>query len=133
MDFSYTPEQEAFRTRLRQWLVRTTAEVFGRGDAMSASGASLFDAGDDARWRRLLEYHRRLHQAGYVAMHWPKEWGGGGAGLVEQSIYQDEVLKLGLPVYGANGLAIDRIGPTIIFMGTAEQKRRFLPKMLTGD
>jgi alkylation response protein AidB-like acyl-CoA dehydrogenase len=133
MDFSYTPEQEAFRARLRGWLATTTAEVFGRGDAMTASGASLFDVDDDGRWRRLVEYHRRLHQAGYVALHWPKEWGGGGAGLVEQAIYQDEVLKLGLPVYGANGLAIDRIGPTIIFMGTEQQKRRFLPKMLTGE
>ncbi len=133
MDFSYTPGQEAFRARLREWLERTSAEVFGRGDAMTASGASLFDVDDDARWRRLLEYHRRLHQAGYVAMHWPKEWGGGGAGLVEQAIYQDEVLKLGLPVYGANGLAIDRIGPTIIFCGTDPQKKRFLPKMLTGE
>jgi alkylation response protein AidB-like acyl-CoA dehydrogenase len=133
MDFSYTPEQEAFRARLRGWLEATTAEVFGRGDAMTASGASLFDVDDDGRWRRLVEYHRRLHQAGYVSMHWPKEWGGGGAGLVEQAINQDEVLKLGLPVYGANGLAIDRIGPTIIFMGTEHQKRRFLPKMLTGE
>jgi alkylation response protein AidB-like acyl-CoA dehydrogenase len=43
------------------------------------------------------------------------------------------VLRLGLPVYGANPLAIDRVGPTLILMGTERQKARFLPKMLTGE
>jgi alkylation response protein AidB-like acyl-CoA dehydrogenase len=132
MDFSYTSEQEAFRTKLRAFLETIAAEVFGRsGEAMG--GASLFDVDDDARWKRLIEYHRRVHAAGYLALHWPKEWGGGGAGLVEQAIYQDEVLRLGLPLYGANALAIDRIGPTIMLMGTDAQKKRFLPKMLNAE
>ena len=76
---------------------------------------------------------KRLYDAGYVALHWPKEWGGGGATLIEQAIYQDEVLRLGLPLYGANQLAIDRIGPTIILLGTEQQKERYLGKMLTGE
>ena len=134
MDFSFTPEQEKFRSRLREWLERTSGELFGRrGDGMGASTASLLDVGDDSKWQRLLEYHKRLYQAGYVALHWPKEWGGGGASLIEQAIYQDEVLRLGLPLYGANQLAIDRIGPTVIVLGTDEQKRRYLNKMLTGE
>ncbi len=134
MDFSFTPEQEAFRSRLREWLETTSADVFGRrGDAIGASTASLLDVGDDGRWERLREYHRRLYEAGYVALHWPKDWGGGGASLIDQAIYQDEVLRLGLPLYGANQLAIDRIGPTLIVMGTEEQKRRYLHKMLTGE
>jgi alkylation response protein AidB-like acyl-CoA dehydrogenase len=134
MDFSFTPEQEAFRMRLREWLESTVGEVFGRrGDGMGASTASLLDVGDDTKWQRLREYHRRLYEAGYVALHWPKEWGGGGASLIEQAIYQDEVLRLGLPLYGANQLAIDRIGPTIMVMGTEEQKKRHLHKMLTAE
>jgi alkylation response protein AidB-like acyl-CoA dehydrogenase len=134
MDFSYTPEQEAFRKELRTWLEANSAEVFGRGrSGLGQSTASLLDVRDDERWQQLLEYHRRLFGAGYIALHWPKEWGGAGAGLVEQSIYQDEVLRLGLPLYGANQLAIDRIGPTIALCGTEEQRRRFLPKMLTGE
>lgn len=129
MDFRYTPEQEAFRTRLREWLERNKAEVFGHNrDVLSES-----DEDSDTRWQRMLEWHRRLYESGYVALHWPKEWGGAGAGLVEQAIYQDEVLRLGLPLYGANQLAIDRIGPTLIFFGTDEQRRRYLPKMLTGE
>lgn len=129
MDFRYTPEQEVFRCRLREWLERNKTEVFGHGSDPLVDR----DEDSDTRWQKMLEWHQRLYESGYVALHWPKEWDGGGAGLVEQAIYQDEVLRLGLPLYGANQLAIDRIGPTLMFLGTEEQKRRYLPKMLTGE
>ena len=129
MDFRYTPEQEAFRERLSAWLDRNTAEVFG--DARDPLAQT--DEDSERRWQRTKEWHRRLYEAGYVALHWPKEWGGGGADLVEQAIYQDEVLKRGLPLYGANQLAIDRIGPTLMFMGNDEQRQRYLTKMLTAE
>jgi alkylation response protein AidB-like acyl-CoA dehydrogenase len=134
MDFDYSPEQERFRTRLRGWLETTSREVFG--DRRGAFGASLEEMiyGRDAGgWQRVLEYHRRLLQVGYLALHWPREWGGSEASPVEQAIYQDEVLRLGLPMYGANQLAIDRIGPTLMLFGSDTQKRRFLPRMLTAD
>ncbi|MGH7933571.1 MAG: acyl-CoA dehydrogenase family protein [Candidatus Binataceae bacterium] len=135
MDFRYTPEEEAWRAKIHSWLEQNSSEVFGRGrdGGPGASTASLLDAGDDSRWQRLLEYHRRLYDAGYVALHWPKEHGGGGANLMEQAIYQDEVLSFALPLYGANQLAIDRIGPTLMFMGTEGQKKRYLHKMLSGE
>lgn len=129
MDFRYTSEQEAFRTRLRSWLEFNKKEVFGD----SSDPLNECDEDGDSRWRKILEWHRRLYEAGYVALHWPKEWGGGGASLVEQVIYQDEVLRLGLPLYGANQLALDRIGFTLMAFGTEEQKRRYLPKMLTAE
>ncbi len=129
MDFRFTPEQEAFRVRLRTWLETNKAEVFGEHSDPLAER----DEDSDARWRKMLEWHRRLHGSGYVALHWPKEWGGGGASLVDQVIYQDEVLRLGLPLYGANQLALDRIGFTLMAFGADEQKQRYLPKMLTAE
>ena len=129
MDFTFTPEQEAFRAHLRTWLERNKAEVFGRDSDPLADR----EEDGDSRWQKMLEWHRRLYNAGYAALHWPKEWGGGGTGLVEQVVYQDEVLRLGLPLYGANQLALDRIGFTLMAFGTEEQKRRFLPKMLTAE
>ncbi|MBF6567382.1 MAG: acyl-CoA dehydrogenase family protein [Candidatus Binataceae bacterium] len=131
MDFSFTPEQEAFRTKLRGFLDQCAAELFPPG-GMSSLGVSLLDVTDDAQWERLLEYHRRLYRAGYVALHWPKEHGGAAADPVTLAIFQDETLRLGLPMFGANQLAIDRIGPTIIMLGTDQQRRRYLPKMLSG-
>lgn len=132
MDFSYTPEQDAFRAEIRAWLEKNSNECFGKG-GVGGSTASLLDVRDDERWNQLREYHRRLNRAGYAALHWPKEWGGEGAGVIEQSIYQDEVLRLGLPLYGCNQLALDRIGPTIALMGNEAQRKRYLPKMLTGE
>jgi hypothetical protein len=65
MDFSFTPEEEAFRSRLRKWLEETSGELFGRsGEGMGASTASLLDVGDDTKWQGLHEYHKRLYEAG---------------------------------------------------------------------
>ena len=93
----------------------------------------MFDVGDDAGWERLLEWHRRLYAAGYIALGWPRKWGGAGAGPVEQAIYQDEVLRLGLPLYGANMVAIDRVGATLMLTASNEQRQRYLQKMLTAE
>lgn len=134
MDFNYTAEQQHFRAEVRHWLEKNSAEVFGDSlKRFDCATESLIFGRDDRLWEQALEYHRRLLAAGYLALHWPREWGGAGAGLVEQSIYQDEVLRLGLPLYGANQLAIDRFGPTIILLGTDAQKRRYLKPMLTAE
>ncbi len=134
MDFDYTTEQQNFRLKTRAWLESTAAELFNDlVDSSQTTIESLLYTHDEDIWRRMLEYHRRLHAAGYLALHWPKQWGGAGAGVVEQSIYQDEVLRLGLPLYGANNFAIDRIGPTIMMLGTEQQKQRYLQPMLTGE
>ncbi len=134
MDFDYTPEQQQFRAQVRTWLETTATELFGDlVESSSATVESLLYGHDDQLWEKMLAYHRRLHDAGYLALHWPKQWGGSEAGVVEQSIYQDEVLRLGLPLYGANNFAIDRIGPTIMLLGTEAQKKRFLAPMLTGE
>jgi len=134
MDFDYTPEQEQFRRRVRAWMEATASELFGDLiDSASVTVESLLYGRDDQLWQKILSYHRRLHEAGYLALHWPKKWGGSEAGVVEQSIYQDEALRLGLPLYGANNFAIDRIGPTIMLLGTEEQKKRYLAPMLSGE
>jgi len=134
MDFDYTPEQEQFRSRVRAWMEATASELFGDlVDSPSVTVESLLYSRDDQLWQKILTYHRRLHDAGYLALHWPKDWGGSEAGVVEQSIYQDEALRLGLPLYGANNFAIDRIGPTIMLLGSEEQKKRYLAPMLTGE
>ena len=134
MDFRFTPEEDAFRAKIHAWLESTTQALYGRGqDGLGAGTASLMEVGDDSRWQRLRQYHRHLYDAGYAALHWPRQYGGGGATLIEQAIYQDEVLSFGMPLYGCNQLALDRVGPTLMFMGTQAQKDRFLPKMLTGE
>src|SRR5207248_182486 len=67
-------------------------------------------------------WHRKLYEAGYVGMLWPKEYGGWGATAMQQAIVQDEMARIGAPP-AINGLGIGFIGPTIIVHGTEWQKQ----------
>ena len=77
-------------------------------------------------------WHRKLYEAGYVGMLWPKEYGGWGATAMQQAIVQDEMARIQAPP-AINGLGIGFIGPTIIVHGTEAQKQRYLKKMLTAE
>jgi alkylation response protein AidB-like acyl-CoA dehydrogenase len=135
MDFSLSPQEEAFRKELADWLDVNTKElrrrrrelgVVGAQDALPLSAESE-EAGEFSRW-----WHKKLHDAGYVGIAWPKEYGGRGATLMEQVIFNEEMAKRRLPS-GVGGLGIGWAGPTIIAHGTEEQKKRFLPKILSGE
>ncbi len=134
MDFSYTPEQETFRGEIAAFLEKSSADIFGRGrDAIGASTASLLDVRDDAAWNKLKKYHRALFHAGYVALHWPKEWGGGGADLVGSRSIRTKCCGWAFRYTAPTNLAIDRIGPTIMLDGHRGAEETFSAQMLTGD
>ncbi len=79
-------------------------------------------------WRRLLAERRLLAPA------WPAEYGGGGLSLIEQVIVHEEFAKAGAPIgIPTDVLSIGMLGPTIIICGTDEQKRHYLPRILSGE
>ncbi len=114
MDLNPSPEDLAFRKRVRRWLEANVPE-----DDLKTL---------DAR----KAWHRRLYEAGYVGMLWPPEYGGWAATPMQQAIVQDEMARVGAPP-PINGLGIGFIGPTIIVHGTDWQKQRYLKKMLTAE
>ncbi len=125
MDFTYPPEAEAFRKELRVWLeanVPAFAGV-GQGAGLNAEGETL---------ERLHEWNRLLADAGYAAISWPVEYGGRGAGTMEQVVFAEEMHRAGAPPT-LNPIGLSNIAPAIIHFGTDEQKRRFLPAMQRGD
>jgi alkylation response protein AidB-like acyl-CoA dehydrogenase len=124
MDFGYPPEAEAFRAELRAWLdTNLPDDVRGHGGLNDADAAGL---------ERLRAWNRTLADAGYAAIAWPREWGGRGAGIIEQIVYAEEMQRARAP--GAlNVLGLANIAPAIIEHGTDEQKRTLLPRMLRGD
>jgi alkylation response protein AidB-like acyl-CoA dehydrogenase len=124
MDFGYPAEAEAFRVELRAWLdANLPDDVRGHGGLNEA---------DDADLDRLRAWNRTLADAGYAAIAWPREWGGRGAGVMEQVVYAEEMYRARAP--GAlNALGLPNIAPAIIEHGTDEQKRTLLPRMLRGD
>ena len=114
MDLNPTAEERAFRSEVRRWLEANIPQ-----DDLTSL---------DAR----KAWHRKLYEAGYVGMLWPKEYGGRGRTPMEQAIVQDEMARLSAPP-AINGLGIGFIGPTIIVHGTDAQKQRYLKKILTAE
>jgi alkylation response protein AidB-like acyl-CoA dehydrogenase len=108
VDLRDSPDEAAFRAELRSWL------------------AANSPAGDQREWSR------KLYEAGYVGLTWPEEYGGRGAPYAYQAIVLEELAQAEAPGHiGVIGLGM--AGPTIMAHGTEEQKRRFLPKILSAE
>jgi alkylation response protein AidB-like acyl-CoA dehydrogenase len=113
MDLTYSAEDLAFVQQVRAWLA---AHLPVKRDTLE----------DRKAWQRTL-YH-----AGFVGMGWPKEYGGRGERPIRQAIVGEEMVRAGAPA-GAGGAGISLVGPTLIAHGTEEQKKRYLPKILTAE
>src|SRR6188472_1683524 len=121
MQLRDSPEEAAFREEVRTWLAdNLTDDLRGR-----RGGAARFED-----WGR--EWSSRLGEAGYAALTWPKEYGGGGAPYSHQAILLEELARSQAPGHiGVIGLGM--AGPTIIVHGTDEQKARYLPRILSAE
>jgi alkylation response protein AidB-like acyl-CoA dehydrogenase len=123
VDLRYSEQDEAFRRELRAWLER---EVPRHGAPPKSEDAMERRAYDTA-------WQRKLFDAGYAGMGWPREYGGRGASLAEQLIYYEETARARAPYIGANFIGMMHGGPTLIAEGTPEQKAKFLPAILSGE
>jgi alkylation response protein AidB-like acyl-CoA dehydrogenase len=115
MDLSYTPEEEAFRARVRAWLA---------GNVPPPGSLKTLD--DMRGWQR------KLHAAGFLGAAWPKEYGGAGLAEMQQAILNEELARARAPQV-VNAMAIWWVGPAIMRYGTDEQKKRFIAPILTAD
>jgi alkylation response protein AidB-like acyl-CoA dehydrogenase len=124
MDLRYPPEAEAFRAELRAWLeANVEPDLPSASDVLDPSSPSL---------ERLRAWNRKLADAGYAALSWPVEYGGRGAGLLEQLVFVEEMDRVQAPST-VNLIGMPNIAPAIMQWGTDEQKARFLPRMMRGD
>jgi alkylation response protein AidB-like acyl-CoA dehydrogenase len=126
-----TPEQAAFRAEFRQWLAEHLPE--GWMEAVEAGDDERFDAIRQASRFDIFSWMRTIGQSPYAAPLWPKEYGGLSGQPWMQQVVRSELARYRLPTFGINLLGIGLAGPTIIEHGTEEQKRRYLPKILTGE
>jgi alkylation response protein AidB-like acyl-CoA dehydrogenase len=125
MNFDYPPEAEAFRNEFRAWLdANLDADLKGAGAMAAVDSPDALD--------RMRAWNRKLADASYAAIAWPVEYGGRGAGVMEQVVYAEELSRAGAPGT-LNVIGITNIAPSIMHHGTDEQKRRFLQPMLRGD
>lgn len=116
MDLSYTPEEEEFRARLREWLAAVLPTLPPKPDPLDWPGRRAYDTG----------WQRRLYDAGYARVHW-------GASATLRLILLEETERAGAPYVGANFVGLLHAGPTIAAEGTEEQRARWLEPVLRGD
>ena len=123
MDLNLTANEQKFRDEFRAWLKANVPPPW-KG-AVTAENRSENIA-------YLRKWQRTLFEGGWAGISWPKKFGGRGATLMEQAIFQEELALADAPhLIGTIGLSL--VGPTIIALGTEEQKARYLPKILSGE
>jgi alkylation response protein AidB-like acyl-CoA dehydrogenase len=123
MDLRTAPEDEAFRARLRSWLDAELPRLPPQ------------PARDDWDARRAwdTDWQRRLFDAGYAGLNWPREYGGQDAPPSQQLLFLEETTRARAPYVGVNFVGLLHAGPTIVAEGTEAQKRDHLPRILRGD
>ncbi len=122
MDLSYTPEQERLRQELRAYFAALMTP-----ERRAALAATDGEYGSGEAYRQVV---RELGRDGWLALSWPREYGGRGASGIEQLIFTDEAAVAGVPV---PFLTVNTVGPTIMRFGTAEQKAHYLPRIAAGE
>jgi len=125
MDLIFTQAQRAYRRRLRDWIAANLPDEWKHG---------LFrgPADEGAAVEIEREWDRRLYQAGYAGVAWPKEYGGQGLSVVEQFILNEELGRVAAPE-GISTIGVELAGPILLAAGTGEQKQRYIREILSGD
>ena len=122
MDFRDSPSEAAFRQELRSWIADNLPEGWRERDPSKGRG----DEEVSRAWSR------KLYDAGYAGITWPKEFGGQGAPYTHQAILLEESARAETPEHiGIIGLGM--AGPTIIAHGTDDHKERYLQPILSGE
>ena len=122
MDLNLTAEEKQFRNELRSWLEANVPKDWSEWREKPIEESFTY----------LKAWQRKLYEGGWAAVSWPKEYGGRGASLMQQSIFWEEMSRVEAPPM-ANSLGLGLIGPTIIAYGTDAQKKRYIPKILSAE
>ncbi|RED14415.1 acyl-CoA dehydrogenase family protein [Pontivivens insulae] len=120
MNLNFTPEQEAFRAEVQEWLA----------DNLSARLADKVRTSKHLTKQDMEEWHAKLNAKGWLANHWPVEHGGPGWDPVQRFIFEHECALAHAPRVVPFG--VNMLGPVLLKYGTDEQKAHYLPRILDG-
>jgi alkylation response protein AidB-like acyl-CoA dehydrogenase len=118
VDLTLSPSEQEFRDEVRAWI-----EENHPGEEPS---------GDEEAFEFRRDWQRKLHEAGFAGLSWPKDYGGRGATLIEQAIFGEETVRAKAP-QPANVLGLVMGGPVVIAHGSEEQKNRYLEPILSAE
>ena len=138
MEWIDTPEQGAFRQRVAAFIEEKLPAAYReRAASDEPGGEGLFMwygdriHQDPAVRQAAQDWADALSEHGWVAPHWPAEYGGAGLSTMEQYVFNEEMAKASAPPVGGSGVML--LGPTVLIHGTEEQKKKYLGSILSGD
>jgi len=124
MDPTYPPEADAYREKVQAFLAEHLPAGWKGTGSLDREQAEAFTK----QWRDTLR------DESYLATSWPAEYGGPGLTALEQVILAEEFARAGVPAGGTNDVfSIQMVGNTLLQWGTDEQKRHFIPRILSGE
>ena len=126
MQLRFSPEDEAFRREVADWLA---SNLRGEFEPLKGRGGP---GDENALVQERIAWERHLGAAGWTCIGWPREHGGRDASLAQQVIFHEEYARAGGPGR-AGHIGETLLGPTLIAFGSEEQKRRFLPAIVRGE
>jgi alkylation response protein AidB-like acyl-CoA dehydrogenase len=120
MDLTFSPEEEAFRAEVREFIEESLpAAVKGKSRR------------DFTTREEFLAWHRILYKKGWIAPLWPKEYGGTGWTVTQRYIFNEECARAETPLILPFGIAM--VGPVIYTFANETQKAKYLPRILSGE
>ncbi len=139
MDWNDNPEQADFRQQVATFIGERLPPEYRRRAAAVDDGAGegLFawyaDRISDKQEDRdaAKQWADALAERGWIAPHWPKEYGGASLTTMEQFIFGEEMAKARAPMVGGSGVML--LGPTVLVHGTEAQKAKYLGRILSGE
>ncbi|MEL7482254.1 MAG: acyl-CoA dehydrogenase family protein, partial [Pseudomonadota bacterium] len=123
MDLSFTAEDRAFQTEVRDWISENYTDDLRAKQALSKNGYLDKDG--------MVAWQKRLHGRGWIAPNWPEQYGGAGFTASQKYIFQMEMAAAGTPNTSPMGLSM--VAPVIMAFGSDEQKEKHLPPILSSD
>jgi alkylation response protein AidB-like acyl-CoA dehydrogenase len=125
MDFAFTPEMQAFRREVSDFLEKEAPKDW------RDKKVTFFDSSGQPDWIKIhRDMAQKLGAKGWISIHWPREYGGQGVSPLYRLILREELCRYHSPGYDSIGAGI--VAPAVMLKGTEEQKKRFLPGIASG-
>jgi len=124
VDFTYPESAEAVRAEVKAWITENLPDGWRGTGGLEPSELAVFVQD----WRKKLSADR------WLGLEWPEEYGGRGLSEIEAIAVYEEFARVGVPAGGPNdAFSIGMLGNTLLALGTKEQKRHFIPRILSGE